>query len=149
MFVIAGGMLLGGWQLATAAAPIPASKTIIRHGTEYRTRVRTVKRVTRGRVITLPGGTRVVHVPLIIIHTDHKTIRVPAHNLPFRRVAQGGDLQAATVAEPLVPVTVTVYVPSDPVTVTSVVTTTETVTTWIPTTITVPPPETSGPSPDS
>jgi hypothetical protein len=146
MAVIAGGMLLGGWQLATAAAPVAASETVTSHGTLYRTQVRTVKRVTKGRVITLPGGTQVVHVPVIIIHTDHKTIRVPAHNLPFRRVDQGGDVQAATVAEPLVPVTVTVYIPSTPVT--SVVTTTETVTTWIPTTITITVPLDSG-GPDS
>lgn len=110
--------------------------TVTRHGTEYRTETRTVRRVVKGDVITLQGGTRVVHVPLIVVHADHKTIRVPAHNLPIHH--KGGDLQAAIVATPTMPVTVTVYVPTtvypEAATVTSTVTTTDT--TWVPTTVT-------------
>jgi hypothetical protein len=131
------GMLLVGAGFARLAAPSPGMVTVTKHGTEYVTTIRTVKRVVHGRVVTLQGGERVVHVPLLIVHTDHKTIRVPAHNLPIHH--KGGDLQAAIVATPLVPVTVTVFIPAEPVTLTSFVTATETqtVTDVVPTTITV------------
>ena len=133
------GVSLLGWKGATLASGFGSTTagfvTFTKNGTVYRTDVATVTQKVQGRVITLPGGTKVVHVPLVIVHTDHKVIRVPAHNLPIRTVERG--LVAATVAQPLVPVTVTVYVPSAPEVVTSVVTSVSTVTTWIPTTITV------------
>lgn len=88
------------------------------------TATRTVRRVVRGRVVTLTGGTKVVRVPLLIVRTDDHVIRVPAHFVRLHRVTAAGGLASSTVGTPLVPVTVTVYVPSPPRTVTDVTTTT-------------------------
>lgn len=113
-----------GWSLGQVAGEPPvSSSTLTTRLTD--TDVRTVKRVTRGKVITLPGGTKVVKVPVLIVRTDHHTIRVPAHLVPLKRVYKGGGVASSTVATPTVPVTVTVYLPAEPVTVTSVTTTTE------------------------
>lgn len=82
------------------------------------TQVKTVKRVVRGRVIRREHKVY-VWVPVVIVRTDHHVIRVPAHKLPLRSAS-------ATVANPLVTVSVavptTVYLPSPPVTVTTTVT---------------------------
>jgi hypothetical protein len=120
------GMLIAGWGLADhlsqlGAAQQSARATITRHGTEYVTRVHTVKRVVRGHVHTLPGSQVVVHVPLIVVHTDHHVIKVPAHDVPLKSAE-------AAVALPNMPVTVWVTIPGpapEPVTVTSTVTVTE------------------------
>jgi hypothetical protein len=111
-------MAVGGAALAQhlpSTRELGAAVTKTSVGTAYRT----VTKVTKGRVITLPGGTQVVHVPAVVIHAKGRRIIVPAHNLKIHRIDRLGGLLNATVAEPLVPVTVTVYVPSEPVTVTT------------------------------
>jgi hypothetical protein len=73
-------------------------------------------------------------VPELVVRTDHKVVRVPAHNLKIRQTGTSSSGITAAVALPNVPITVTVYVPAEPVTVTHV----ETVTVHDETTITVP-----------
>jgi hypothetical protein len=123
-FLILGGIVfvaVGGWQLGQDVAQFGGRSdavTITRHGTSYVTRVHTVKRVVRGHVHTLPGAQVVVHVPLIVVHTDHHVIKVPAHDVPLKSAE-------AAVALPNMPVTVYVTIPGpapEPVTVTSTVT---------------------------
>jgi hypothetical protein len=124
------GIAAAGFEPGSTSAGI---ETLTRNGTLYRTE--TVVKKTRGKVITLPGGTKVVHVPTVVIHAHGRRIVVPAHNLPIHRVSRLHGLVTATVAEPMVPVTVTVYVPSEPVTVTepaSTVTSVETITVTLP-----------------
>lgn len=92
------------------------------------TTTRTVERRVHGRIVRREEKVY-VRVPLIVVHTDGHTIRVPAHLLPISGAA-------ATIAHPMVTVRVavptTVYVPTT-------VTTTETVTSTeiVPTTFTV------------
>jgi hypothetical protein len=112
--VVAFGALIGVGVFA-AVQKLPAEQaagTITTRTLRGDTETRTIRKITEGQIITLPGGIRVIHVPAVVIHAAGRLIRVPAHNLPFRVVGQGGDLSATTVAEPLVPVTVTVYVPT-------------------------------------
>lgn len=138
-FIAAGALLVGG-RAAIAAAPEPPAQTIVEPGSTV-TNYQIVTKKIRGKIVRLPGGEHVVYVPTIYVRVDHKRIRVPAHQLPFRRIGVTSGLTAA-VAQPLLPVTVTVYVPTVttvyvPVTVTETSPpSTETVT--IPTTITVP-----------
>src|ERR1044072_6872481 len=71
-------------------------------------------------------------VPVVVVHTDHHTIRVPQPLLPLRSAA-------ATVADPRVTVTVEIPGPSaGPVHVTSTVTSTETELSVTTTTISLP-----------
>jgi len=128
--IIAAGALLVGKSAASDVA-VPATSVVVqgRTVTDTQVRVKTVKRVVHGKVIV--RNERVyVRVPVVVVHTDHHTIRVPQHLLPLRSAA-------ATVADPRVTVTVEIPGPSSaPVTVTSVVT--STVTETLPgTTITV------------
>jgi len=136
-----------GWTVAQSIgnSPYATVTDTVKTRLPGETRIRTIKRVTRGRVVTLPGGVRVVHVPLLIVHVDHKVIRIPPHNLPFHRAGPTTHGVTAAVAQPLVPVTVTAYVPTTVfVPTTSTVTTTDT--TWVPTTVTTTLPlDTSGP----
>lgn len=124
--LLLAGFIPLGWTAANAVPPSGSSAAA-----EYTSTVTlpggttTIRRVTRGRVVTLPGGTRVVRVPLLIVRTDDHVIRVPAHFVKLRRVAGAGGLASSTVGTPLVPVTVTVYLPGEPVTVTATTTTTE------------------------
>ncbi len=127
--LIAVGALAIGGKAAVSIAPPPAS-TIVEPGSTWtETSVRTVKRVVHGRVIH-ENHKVYVFVPLVVVHTDHRTIRVPAHKLPLRSAA-------ATVANPLVtvyiPVSSTVYVPT---TVTETTTETDLVVTTV--TVTLP-----------
>lgn len=123
--LLLAALAASGWSLGQVAGSPPVSSSTLTHtDTSTSTSTRTVKRVTRGKVVTLPGGTQVVKVPVLIVRTDHHTIRVPAHLVPLTRVHTGGGA-SSTVATPTVPVTVTVYLPAEPVTVTSVTTTTE------------------------
>jgi hypothetical protein len=123
--VLVAAIAASGWSLGQVAGESPySSSTATTRLTDTATSVRTIRRVTRGKVVTLPGGTQVVRVPVLIVHTDHHTIRVPAHLVPLKRVHGGGGLATSTVATPTIPVTVTVTVPSPPTTVTSVTTTT-------------------------
>lgn len=133
-------IVASGWTVAQqiGSSPYATVTATIKTRLPGETQTRTIRRVTRGRIITLPSGTKVVHVPLIIIHTDHKIIRVPAHNLPFKRKGPATGGLTAAVAQPVVPVTVTVYVPAEPVTIFQTVTETTTVTDIVPTTVTVP-----------
>jgi hypothetical protein len=118
--IIAVGALLVGKNVATSyVAPQP--QTVVQRGVSTKTETLTVKRKIRGHVIRLKSGLRVIHVPLIVVHTDERVIRIPAHNLPITRRLGA----AVSEADPVV--TVTVYVPSEPVTVTATATTTETV----------------------
>jgi hypothetical protein len=112
-----------GWSVAqhVGSPPVAAGDTF----TRTMTGVRTVTQATKGRVITLPGGTKVVHVAAVVIHADGKRIIVPAHNIKIHRVARLDGLLSATVALPVVPVTVTAYVPTTSYS-TSTVTVTET-----------------------
>ena len=131
------GLFLVGLRLATLAAPTPntiAVDTVTHHGTTYLTRTETVSRVVKGKVIRLPGDKVVLRVPTIIVHTDNHRILVPAHTVKLP------SAQAA-VAQPNLPVTVTVYMPTTvyaaPVTVTSTVTSTVVVPP-VTTTVTIP-----------
>jgi hypothetical protein len=146
-------VLVGGWQLAGAISPTPEfAATIIRSGhTQVVTHTRVLKKVVRGRVVTLKGGTRVVRVPLVVIHNlrchptrRHHCVRrvvVPAHTIPLRAATVRA---AVAVAAPLVPVTVvdtvtdfqTVTLPAVTTTQTQTDTTTET--SVITVTVTVP-----------
>lgn len=134
------GMLLVGHGLANLAAPTGrvADAVTLSGGTRVVTSVETVTRKVRGRIVRVADKVY-VHVPLVVIHVDHRTIRVPAHKLPLRSAA-------AVVANPLVTVRVevptTVYLPTT-------VTVTTTATTWVPTTTTISLPLTSGDPPAS
>lgn len=126
--IIVAAIAAAGWSGAqvVGSSPYTSTDTVTTRALSVVTSTRTVRRVVRGHVVTLPGGTRVVHVPVLIVRTDHRTIRVPAQTLPVR--GNGGGLTAAVD----VPVTVTIRVPIVstvyvPVTVTSVTTTTETI----------------------
>lgn len=138
IWVGVGFIAIGGWNLAKDVANLGsqtgAVTTITQHGTTLvTTDVRTIKRVVHGRVIHLPGDQVVVRVPMIVVHTDHHTIKVPAHTLPLRSAS-------ATVALTNVPVTVYVTMPGptpDPVTVTVTSTATSTTTELVPTTETI------------
>ncbi len=132
IMVGAGFVALGGWHVAEDISH-PGAATVVtltRNGTSYVTETRTVKRVVRGKVHTLPGHQVVVRVPLIVVHTDHHVIKVPAHDVPIKSAS-------AAIAMPNVPVTVYVTVPAEPVTVTSTVVSTVVSTDIVPTTITV------------
>lgn len=131
-FFIASGALLVGFK-AVSWTPTPlAPETVVQNGTRTIVSTRTVKRVVHGKVVRRDEKVY-IRVPLIVVHTDHHTIKIPAHNLPLRSAA-------ATIVNPLVtvyvPVASTVYVP------TTVTQTVElppsTVTTTIPTTVTLP-----------
>jgi hypothetical protein len=136
-----GGYALAGINIGSTTAGI---ETLTKNGTLYRT----VTKITKGKVITLPGGTKVVHVPAVVIHARGQIIHVPAHNLKIHRVSRIGDLVSALVAEPMVPVTVTVEVPTTVLVPTTVTETTPPVTVTDTITVTVPLTETSGPDPD-
>lgn len=135
----------GGWVLAQhlSTTPLTAESTLTLPG---ETGTITIKKVTKGRVITLPGGTKVVHVPAVIIHAKGRRIIVPAHNLKIHRVDRLGGILHATVAEPLIPVTVTVFVPTTVIVPTTVTETVPPVTVTSTFTETVPL-LTSGPDP--
>jgi hypothetical protein len=138
------GMLISGWGLSERVSPLSADSgavtTITNRGTEYVTRMRTVERKVHGRIVHVEDKVY-VQVPLVVVHVDHRTIRVPAHKLPLRSAA-------AMVASPLVtihiPVPTTVYVPT---TIYATVTSTVTSTTWVPTTTTISLPFTTGEPP--
>jgi hypothetical protein len=154
--MFAGVMLLlpvGGWSLAASISQPPPefAATIIRSGhTQVVTHTRVVKKVVRGRVIRLKGGTRVILVSRVVIHNlkchptrRHHCVRrvvVPAHRIPLRAATIH---QAVAVAAPLVPVTVvltdfvTETLPPQTVTQTDTATVTETAPT-ITVTVTVP-----------
>jgi hypothetical protein len=130
--IIAAGALLVG-KSAAADVVAPATQTVVEGHTvtDYQTRVKTVKRVVHGKVV-VKNERIYVRVPVVVVHTDHHTIRVPQHLLPLRSAA-------ATVADPRV--TVTVEVPGsspEPVTVTSTVTSTDTEISVVTTTISLP-----------
>lgn len=115
-FIIMWGHAVGGWSPLHARGVDVV--TVTSHGVSVTTRVRTVRRVVHGRVVHVEDKVYVL-VPVIVVHTDHHTIRVPAHRLPIRSAA-------ATVADPLV--TVRVQVPTTvfvPTTVTTTVTQTD------------------------
>lgn len=114
--IIACGALLVGKSAATSVVA-PATTTVVQHGTdtEYLTHTRTVRRVVRGKIVTVQEQSFVL-VPVVIVHADHHKIRVPKHLLPLRSAA-------ATIANPKVTVTVAIPGPSAaPVTVTTTVT---------------------------
>lgn len=139
ILLIAIGALALGFRAADNIAPTASPATIVMPGsTKTEVSVRTVKRIVKGRVVYRDQKVY-VRVPLVVVHTDHHTIKVPAHLLPIRSAA-------AIVASPLVtvyiPVASTVFVPTTE-TVFSTVTTTETV--IVPTTITLPLTESGGP----
>jgi hypothetical protein len=128
------GMFLAGHGFASLAARSVA-RTVVEtsYGTRTTTETRFVERKVHGKVIHRDEKVY-VQVPVVIVHTDHHTIRVPRHLLPIRSAA-------ATVAYPLVTVRVavptTVFVPTvETVTVTS--TATDIVPTTVTTTITLP-----------
>jgi hypothetical protein len=164
--VLFGGMMIGGYQLATAISQSPSlAATITRPGqTQVVVHTRVVKKVVKGRVVTLKSGQRVIVVPRVVIHnlrchpTRHhhcaRWIVVPAHRVPI----PAAPISAVATAAPLIPVTVTVTdvqtvtqpavtvtVPGPTTTVTGPTTTdvtTETDTQTITVTITIPsPPE--------
>jgi len=119
------GLSLIGWKAATLTSHLGKASagvvTYTSNGTVYSTRVetRTVRRVVKGKVVYRDDQVY-VRVPVVVVHTHHRIIKVPQHLLPLRSAA-------ATVADPQVTVTVEVPGPSpEPVTVTSTVTTTET-----------------------
>lgn len=140
------GMLLVGWGLSDHISPLSAETgavTVTSHGVRVVTSTKMVERVVHGKVIHRADKVY-IQVPLIVVHTDHHVVKVPAHKLPLRSAA-------ATVANPLVTVQVavptTIYVPTTILsTVTSTVTdlslVTTTVTASIPLTTTSEPPGT-------
>lgn len=141
------GMILIGWGL-TDYSPLKAENqlgvettTLTRQGTTS-VSTRIVTRKVHGRLVHVHDKVY-VHVPLVIVHVDHRIIKVPAHRLPLRSAA-------AVVANPLVTVTAyvptTVVVPGEQVTVTSTVTSTEVSVSTITVTL---PLNTTGPGPDS
>ena len=132
--IIATGALLVGKSAANEVVAVNPS-TVVQNHTETSWRTEVVTRHVRGHVRTLPSGTRVVLVHSFLVSTDSTTITVPQQTLPVTR------LHGSLSARPLVPVTVTVYVPTvSTVTVTETVTSTETdiVPTTVTTTISVP-----------
>jgi hypothetical protein len=103
-----------GTSISTAPAKaatitIPARTVIVNH-------THVLRKVVRGHVVTLKSGTRVIRVPLVVIHNlkchptrHHHCVRrviVPAHSIPLR--ATTAPVAAVAVAAPLVPVTVTI-----------------------------------------
>lgn len=133
-------LLAAGASLAATISTDPyasSSSTTLTRTLPGKSTVRTIRRVTKGKVITLPSGRKVVHVPLLIIRTDDHYVRVPAHNLRIKRVSSTSS--AVAVIPPAMPVTVTIYLPGEtPPPVTLTVTSVETQTVTIPTTITLP-----------
>lgn len=129
--LLLAGIFAAGWTLVSVTPPTSSTSDggeLVTLTLPGETMTRVIRKVTRGRVVTLPGGTKVVRVPVLVIRTDDHTIRVPAHFVKLRRLRRAGGLASSTVGAPLVPVTVTVYLPGSPgptVTVTSVTTTTE------------------------
>lgn len=135
-------LLGGGWVLASqiSQSPVAAVAATVTQPAQtiVHTHTRVVKKIVRGKVVTLKGGTRVVRVPLVVlrVHNErchpsphHRCVRVvvvPAHTIPLR----AAPIRAAVaVAAPLIPITV--YVPI-------------TVTDLVPITVTdIPPPVTS------
>lgn len=146
--ILCAAAIASGASLGTAVGSDPndpSTSTLTTTDSTTATTVRTIRRVTQGKVITLESGVKVVHVPLLIIRTDHHFVRVPAHNLRIRR---GASPQAAVaVIPPQVPVTVTVYLPvtAEPVTITETQTVHDLTTVTVPTTSTLPV-ETSAPA---
>jgi hypothetical protein len=128
--VMCAGLAILGWQAAANLSNIgikPAGvETITNHA--VRTETRTIHSFIHGRVVTLPGGTRVVHVPLLVIHTDTRVIRIPPHNIPLRNASVAEPTHTVTIT---IPVTVTQTVQLPPVTTTETRTQTETVTSTI------------------
>jgi hypothetical protein len=139
------GLVIGGLGLGNSVGSPPSDAatvtlpghTVVKHHT------RIIRKVVRGRVVTLKSGTRVVRVPLVVIHNErchptpsHHCVRrvvVPAHTIPLRAAV----VQSVAVATPLVPVTVVETV-TDTQTVTVPVTVTTTATTTAdPVTVTV------------
>lgn len=128
--VLLTALITAGWSLGQVAGSDPyatatSTDTLTHTSTDTDTTIRTVKRVTRGRVVTLPGGTEVLRVPTIIVRIKHHKVVVPAHLLPLTR--RPGE---RPIARPAQPVTVTIYLtspapPAVTVTETSVTTTTE------------------------
>lgn len=127
---IAAGALVVGFRSVNQVIPTPTPQTIVQRG-ETRTilSTRTVKRVVHGEIV-YRNEKVYVRVPVVVVHTDHHTIRVEAHLLPIR---SAGVATANPLVTVYVPVPTTVFVPT---TVTETLPpSTETVT--IPTTITV------------
>jgi hypothetical protein len=127
--VVSAGLAILGWQAAANLSNLGIQPAAVATITSHMVRVetRTLHRVTNGRIITLPGGTRVVHVPLLVIHTESRVIRVPAHNIPLKNATLAAPLQPVVIT---IPVMTTVTLPP--------VTTTETATTTIVSTVTIP-----------
>lgn len=74
--------------------------------TSWSTKVKTIQRVVKGKIIRRPGGQLVIRVPQITVRTDHHLVRIPAH---FEKIS---SLQAA-VALPDEPITVYVTLPAE------------------------------------
>ena len=130
IILICLGSLAIGARAADTIPPTPTDTTTVVAPGRTVTSTRTVRRVVKGKLVRVDDKVFVT-VPLVVVHVDHRTIRVPAHRLPLRSAS-------AVVANPLVtvyiPVSSTVFVPT---TITETLpASTETVT--IPTTITLP-----------
>lgn len=129
VLLIAFGAIVLGAHTATGYVSVKPD-TVVQRLTHTLT-----KRV-EGRIVTLPGGTRVIRVPKLRVYTDHVVVKVPAQTLPITRVAEG--LRAL----PKVPVTITIHVPvgggSSVSTVTETLPPSTTTVTLPPVTITVP-----------
>lgn len=132
---IAAGALAVGAKAVDYTGPAPLEQagsvtTITRTGVE----TRVVRRVLRGHVVTVHDKVY-VQVPVVVIRTDHHTIRIPAHKLRLRSAS-------ATVADPMVtvyiPVPDTVYTPTTVTTTVEVPGVPSTITDTITTTVSVP-----------
>lgn len=153
---LAVGLSVSGWQVSSAISDTRPefAATIIRSGhTQVVTHTRVLTKVTKGRVVRLKGGQRVILVSRVVIHNlkchptrRHHCVRrvvVPAHRIPLR--AATPVAAAVAVAAPLIPVTVvetvtdfqTVTLPAQTVTQTQTDTITETAPT-VTITVTVP-----------
>jgi hypothetical protein len=118
--IAVGGLLVGGKAAASVAAP--QAETIVEQHVHTTTEMRVVTRRVKGHIRVLAGGEKVIHVPLIVVRTDTKVVRIPAHDIPISTIK---GARAAFKAKPNEPVTVTVYQPvpvaSPPETVTTTV----------------------------
>ena len=122
-FIAVGAFVVVGHATVSHIHPTPQTIVEAHTVTDTAVSTRTVERKVKGRVVRIHDKVY-IHVPVIVVHTDHHVIKVPAHNLPIRSAQ-------ATVATPLVtvhvPIPTTVYVPTV-TTVTDTVTSTDTVT---------------------
>jgi hypothetical protein len=116
------GLMLVGWGVGqkVSSSP-PAAVTLTRAGSIQTipvTHTHIVKRVVKGKVRRLRGGTRVVFVPrvVVLVRGCHRTqqnrcarhVVVPAHRIRLRRATIHNAVATAAV----LPVTVTIVVPT-------------------------------------